>query len=591
MAYWRIYTDQIEDANLDTMSYKLDYKTICSGYNRINQERTEGIKGRFFIPAYQRGYRWTPKDVTRLLDDILESQGQPYSLQPIVVKPAPDCSNVWELIDGQQRLTTLWLILRFMNKGETAYTLEYETRKGSQKYLQTLDASEAGSNIDYFHLYEASQAIAKWFDKKYGSDAKQILIDDVFSYLSKSVRVIWYQAPANVESIPLFTRLNRGRIPLSDAELVKATLLTEVAKKLQGREIEVAAQWDGIERDLQRAEIWAFVANAQASDAEQHATRIGVLLDTLADQANPFRGKNRPRYHTFDSLRGEVQADPLAFWENVQTLHAQILGWFETPEQYNKIGYLVTTGTPFGTIQTWAKARNKKVFDALLTNEIKNSLKIKAEDLEDTLRYDNHGYEKLSQLLLLFNVVSTQDRFPYEKHVGHCWSLEHIHAQNSQNLNRAEQWETSLLLHRSALITLNATQGEKAGVSDLIADIDKALPDVKTDRFGDRFKDLIERIQAVLNPDWAQGEADHTIANLALLSRDDNSALNNAVFEVKRQKVLSWDRSGNYIPLATRNVFLKYYSETGALQPHFWSEDDRKSYREAIKKKLKDYLN
>ena len=576
---------------METTSYRLDYKTIGFGFCPVTQKPTDGIQGRFFIPAYQRGYRWTPKDVTRLLDDILESRGQPYSLQPIVVKPTPDDSDAWELIDGQQRLTTLWLILRFINKGETQYMLEYETRQGSQDYLQTLDADRASVNIDYFHLYQANQAITEWFDTKMGIQAKPYLMSEISRFLSSSVRVIWYQAPADIDSIPLFTRLNRGRIPLSDAELIKATLLTVIAQMRPGRESEAAAQWDGIERDLQRDEIWAFIANPQTSDTEKHATRIGLLLDTLADQAQPFSGKHRPRYHTFESLRSEIEGDPSAFWKNVQTLHAQILGWFETPEQYNKIGFLVSTGTPFGVIQAWAKAKKKSEFDEYLKQKIKESLNIKAEDLSDSLRYDNHGYEKLGNLLLLFNVASTRTRFPYEKHSGHLWSLEHIHAQNAQSLNRADQWENWLRLHDDALKSLRATQSERELVDSLLAEIEAALPDVKTERFGDRFKGLSERIQTALNPDWARGEADHTIANLALLSRDDNAALNNAVFEVKRQKVLSWDRAGSYIPLATRNVFLKYYSETGALQPHFWSEDDKTSYRDAITHTLKDYLS
>lgn len=66
------------------------------------------VTGAFFVPGYQRRYRWGPDEVDRLLADIWESNGEPYYLQPVVVEQMAD--GRWELIDGQQRFTTLYLI-------------------------------------------------------------------------------------------------------------------------------------------------------------------------------------------------------------------------------------------------------------------------------------------------------------------------------------------------------------------------------------------------------------------------------------------------------------------------------------------------
>ena len=96
------------------------------------------------------------------------------------------------LIDGQQRLTTLWLILRFMQKGEPRYRLEYQTRPGSQDYLRQLDPAQAQENIDYFHMHQAHATITGWFTNKMGALYQQFLADDMFRFLSTSVRVIWY---------------------------------------------------------------------------------------------------------------------------------------------------------------------------------------------------------------------------------------------------------------------------------------------------------------------------------------------------------------------------------------------------------------
>jgi len=315
------------------MSYKLEYKTISFGLDPTTRQPTQGIAGNFYIPSYQRGYRWTKDEVTKLLDDIWESGGEPYSLQPIVVKGLG--SGSWELIDGQQRLTTLWILLRFMQKGTIPYSLEYETRPESLTYLQNIDAGRSTDNIDFFHIYQAYATIAAWFVNKMGAPYQQFLIDEMFRFLSTSVRIIWYEVPEAEKPIPLFTRLNQGRIPLTDSELIKAVLLANIEKVKSGRETEVAAQWDGIERDLQRDDIWAFVASRNYHD-HTRGTRIDLLLDTLAKTTRPvlvvttplMLCKTRPRQAALSSgrrsllctrklwvgLRSPAGTTRLAFW-------------------------------------------------------------------------------------------------------------------------------------------------------------------------------------------------------------------------------------------------------------------------------------
>ena len=75
---------------------------------------------KFYIPSYQRGYRWNKYEVLDLLNDIAEFQPRLvgdtdektwYCLQPVVVK---DNNGVFEVIDGQQRLTTIYLLLHIL---------------------------------------------------------------------------------------------------------------------------------------------------------------------------------------------------------------------------------------------------------------------------------------------------------------------------------------------------------------------------------------------------------------------------------------------------------------------------------------------
>src|SRR5690606_10659197 len=108
-----------------------------------------------------------------------------------------------------------------------------------------------------------------------------------------------------------------------------------------------------------------------------------------------------------------------------------------------------------------------------------------------------------------------------------------------------------------------------------------------------RFHDVERELAGVFAPDGsASTEGDeHSISNLALLDSRVNSALSNSMFEVKRRAVLTWDRTGSYIPVATRNVFLKYYTRERAQQVHYWSLQDREAYLAEIERRLDPYLD
>jgi hypothetical protein len=599
---------------MGNMSENMQQAALARAGYALYHKRIGEIYGDFFIPRYQRGYRWADTDVTRLLDDVWASLDKEYNLQPVVVKlykkGADEKSNEWELIDGQQRLTTLFLILRYMQlqgwkRYGAPYSLRYQTRPGSEQYLSTLDPSKRNANIDYHHLYQAYETIGDWF-KKHGDEIEQDHVaTKLHVHLFDNVRIIWYQAPPAVDpalnerdSIALFTRLNVGRIALTDAELIKALLLSTILKWQAERAQEVAAQWDGIERDLQDPDIWAFVAGDKVEKTSEHyATRISLLLDSLADEQKPVPGGGkRPRYHTFEALRGQIDQSregALEFWKRVIELHARIVGWFGVPVLYNKIGFLIAAGTPLGDLAKLAKEKKKSEFDVELTTRIGEVVRIKEDQLLG-LSYDDkkHGYPKLLQLLLLMNVETASragQRFPFRRHQGKAWSLEHIHAQNAQSLTKVEQWKAWLHAHKVALAALPA---QDSTTKSLQAEIETALQTIDTAiNFGPVFERLSAQVIAVFEAPGQDGAAlghgMHAISNLALLSRNDNSALSNAVFEVKRRMILEIDRNlegstDTYIPICTRNVFLKYYPGADARQLHFWGLQDRESYYTAI---------
>ena len=156
--------------------------------NKIKVTAVSELLGmNFFIPGYQRGYRWTEQQVNDLLNDIKEFKSENnswYCLQPLVVKELKEdtfkrikeeatsleevkslLKGRWEVIDGQQRLTTIYLILAYL--GVTVkYTIEYETRKGSKGFLENINENEAQSNIDFFYMHKAYKTINNFFEEK-----------------------------------------------------------------------------------------------------------------------------------------------------------------------------------------------------------------------------------------------------------------------------------------------------------------------------------------------------------------------------------------------------------------------------------------
>ena len=566
------------------------------------------ISGCFFVARYQRGYRWGSEDVRRLLDDLWEHRDKEYSLQPIVVKKR---GEKWELVDGQQRLTTLYLLLNYMkqtglqNVGPM-YELQYETREGSERYLAEPDAKEGDNNIDYFqiHIHRAWKCIRAWFDELNEGEL-QYRANKLYSALFENVNVIWYEAPEHIDSATLFTRLNVGRIPLTDAELVKAQLLSKIADKDRPyRASGLTAEWDRIERDLRRPDVWAFVTT---SVPEDYPTRITLLLDTVAEdvkdapdsQTSP-RATDRqtlPRYFTFEALRKKIEAEgPNAVWDRVVDLHGLVLGWFESRDLYHKIGYLVAVGQEFAKIVSWAQECTKRDFMESLDKRIRDELDLSPSQLRELSYDDNGNRETCRDILLLMNVetiltvTDSSERYPFRRHrergggEGLCWSLEHIHAQQAEGLTTVEQWTSWLNEHRKALLDLPTDDT----LDELIRKIDDRREKIERKTFEELAREITEFF--TLSDDRSDLESVHSIANLALLPSDANSALNNAVFEVKRRRILELNSAGAYIPICTRRVFLKYYTKAGAQQIHFWGPQDREDYLEAMISLLSKYL-
>ena len=549
-----------------------------------------GIKGIFFIPSYQRGYRWGDKEITRLLNDIYQNGDNSYCLQPIVVRKEND---IYRIVDGQQRLTTIYLIYKYIHDvggnlfEPPRFVLSYETRPKSAQFLTSPYQEmyiRKDENIDYWFMYQAYKCIDEWFsDEQHGF--KSDLVSEISRRLNKFVRIIWYEIDETEDEKKLFTRLNIGKIPLTSAELIKAMFLSQTITRniTHEQKEEIALEWDNIEKELSHEPLWYFLTN---NDTAKYQTRIDLILDLMSERP----AKSEPYYTFFYFDQAKQKKPPEKIWNDIEHTFMILKDWFEDHELYHKIGYLISSNSStLPELYRRFKGQTKSEFKASLDQQIKESINLKDRKLED-LNY-NDDYDAIQRILILFNVESVRQNgeetqwFPFDKLKQQKWSLEHIHAQRSESMNRQELWLEWLELQLGSLKAVIDTKdlNDKA----LVNRVEQYLSSGVISR--NDFENIKDTVTAKLSSDNGEDYI-HSINNLALLNSGDNSALSNSTFDVKRTKIIAMDQSGDFIPFCTKMVFLKYYTDSGNTKLHFWCEEDRKSYLEHIKQVLVNYL-
>lgn len=564
----------------------------------------DGKAARYWIPSYQRGYRWTQLQVTELLDDIWEfiqddKSGSFYCLQPLVVRPLDN--GMIEVVDGQQRLTTIFIILTYL-KGmaemldKKRFELIYETRgESSGSFLKSIDLNRAEENVDFYHICEAYRAVEEWFssrDRSHSLKFIQHLTND--DAAGKNVKVIWYVLSDEEDSVSAFARLNVGKIPLTNDELIRALFIRSAQEQAApDLALRIGHEWDQIEKCLQNPAFWHFLSN----ESPPAHSRIGFVFELAAEErmTDQLSHDRYGVFHVFNDLIREQPVDRL--WLGVKRLFMALEEWYEDRVLFHMVGLLIHQGEKIGFLLQQANSCTKKGFFNLLRHRIFFRLFGEQNDLKDAdvvkgtieSRLDAVDYSqraKVRSLLLLFNVATLLEsprsnmRFQFNSFKNESWDIEHVRSVTENRPDRHNERCDWLELNRNYLLTR-----EDAGV--LVAKIDDFLALSQKEASDELFEPLYESVLSYFNELGDGGEGG--IENLTLLNQSTNRSYKNAVFAVKRQRVLDLDRSGIFVPLCTRNVFLKCYNpEVDNLL--FWSEKDAFAYRDAMTRSMVEFF-
>ena len=620
----------------------------------------------FNIPSYQRGYRWERENVEALLNDIQEFANSHkrsnnaddgfYCLQPVVVKKNHKLSveaghDVYDLLDGQQRLTTLWLILnepRFKllwdgldRNHEQLYSLQYECRDNLFNDAISPSADPL-KNIDLFYMKSAFDTINKWNGDPIA--VLDTLVPQNPEVKINNVRIIWYEFGQDTDvdddnqssSINVFSRLNYGKIALTDTELVKALILQNdiypddnsrrSRSVMREHLFMISTEWDDIEKGLHDEQLWGMLT----PDSYRPANHMELLLRFVADKILSDEIQSNNEYNITDNQRrdfhiiskflglhesnlsAEKYADNVdRLWAMIRDAYNAIRNWYANTDFYHLIGLLAlmqSGDNPLPLIRdiyhNYTKvAADKTAFKAFLKERVGDAIRIKEKTDDgdslkrllglDELRYGEQN-NRMIKILEAFNVyqhISNRfvgSRFDFRRFKRfNVTSLEHIHPQHL-NFSDTVKYEDVKTWFDTASSIIKS-ESDIAGDSPVAKQVEKLatlLSDseqFKKEKMKEMCQTCVEHID-----DYFDGKAGmdnghmHTLYNMALVDKDTNAALGNNLIDTKRGILQKRESEGiTYVPLGTEYAFNKHFSKTVS-DMKFWSKNDRENYFEHV---------
>lgn len=584
-------------------------------------------KFKFFIPNYQRGYRWDPEQVEQLLSDLQDHwqerehwQEQPdsdksanskpyYCLQPLVVKKR---ENQYEVVDGQQRLTTIHLLLTCLKPGASKFGITYETRKASEGFLESPNCeTKAKENVDFHYMHQAYLAMDKWLVENEKTDEGNGFTDRLKEMLKQtsedepSVAFIWYEIPEDSLAADVFTRLNANKIPLSEDELLRAFFLAKETNSTKYDPQRIALEWEQMEARFRDPAFWYFLSKKEIPESG-HLLRLfqlEMLRDTKSKKLNKshthpildyYARSLKPSSEINSSEENPSEKMPIdgrtPHWASLRELFSLLEEWYADREIFHLIAFLVEMENDLNEVlkqQLDSAGQTKNDFRKWLKERVQTQFLPKGgliiQTYLPTLSYEaNKNKSKLRQTFLLFNICTllndpkNPSRFPFERFHEEKWDIEHIDSQAPDKLT---------VDYRSLIATYLEKENRESGADKQASAASGAddLPEKKRKLIAllRESTSQDEEIRKLLMDVFPSKVSGNGLDNLTLLDSGTNREFKNGPFPVKRAHVLEKEREGRFIPSCTRNVYLKTYTNYPKNLLH-WTDEDAEAYKKQI---------
>ena len=603
------------------------------------------LKGKtYVIPFQQRGYKWTSSNVEELLCDLREfiEDANPqkciYCLQPLAIVSMGE--NRYTVLDGQQRLTTLYLLYKYLY-GESPYEFSYErdiddditmSRTTFLATVESISEEQASAKIDFFYIHNAYKHIGKVFMDWAKQSANSIEVTAVKAELAKhinmfktllegnggkSLHVIWYEVVGDKEKQhEIFSNLNSGKIHLTNTELIKALLLNSVSGLPGKEQNEAAAIFEQIERYMQNDNFW-YMFNA--SELRNGQTRMDFLFNLVANcKQSDYEIDARWSFRNYFSKpeKGSLSDK----WKQVRHTFLRLKDMYDDIYCYHYIGFLTynsNDNTLNSTKEFLALSRKSthSEFVEKLKQEIKSILRKRHDKITD-YTYDKSKKKDLRLLFVMHNVETILqkyaslhgndklqlqtgfERFPFELLHKQNWDIEHIASNTDADFKNPEDRE-------SWLESIKADLGDKYP-TDRVGDLELRYNKTKKkDDFNVLYKTIMRKVDDdiadVIKEDGKDGKDKMQVGNITLLDSHTNRSYHNALFPRKRRYVIvanglmdiedNYEKniSKLYIPPCTLAVFTKAYNKGADLTLNAWTQPDADAYVADMEQKLSFY--
>ena len=676
----KISIDQEESFYIENGDYDKTLRTIIQEHKNKEkngnvlqlksvQDICDGAKN-FYIADYQRGYRWGKDEVEALLNDIYEvykkdDSGQKYCLQPLVVTENKECAfssylekdgvkerkskkACYELLDGQQRLTTIFLIiekiLQLIEEERNTYQIYYELvrpidrefiantikrEKGKRGIIEQWFCGKSDFNSNYQDVYLRKKGDYEQGDFKNPNWQKKELKNYLNVIYTKLV-FIWYEVKEDV-SEELFRKINKGKIELTNAELFKAMLLNDenAANEEDRRELErISFEWDKIEQSLRNDEFWFFISN----DHSEERTRIDYILEVYARSLDKEKKysieKERYSFLVVQDNLNKKSGDFNSIkevWKEIVSIHDKLYSWYQDNELYHNIGFLVACEgktraaaseiivdlfvcegkVDIKRIRQDVRGKIKEQF-CQIAKKIKNGKEnestdnIDLKDLIASIDYNNVSKADLRKFLLYSNI------YPIIK----------VAKKLQELIKEAKEKDNKDDMVKSLQKSLNETHLERFPFKKYyqidwdiehinpekpIGTINDAISVFEEDEVKSKYKKAIRDYLKAKNCDendlatdeglqecWERvgpKDGEDYVSNLVLLDSSTNRQYHNAIFGYKRYCIIQREQEGKYVPPQTRKVFLKYNDKN----PEWieWTDENQEKYESELKEMLK----
>lgn len=578
----------------------------------------------FNIPEYQRGYKWTVDNIVQLLEDLKgfkqNSSDEFYCLQNITItKTNINGHSCFNVIDGQQRLTTLFILISYIQRNMSnkvlsaeSNILRYSIREETDKFLrESILTGDYWNDVEYkpatkdqYYIAEVAKAVAEWFNI---NNLEERTILDHLKLIVNKVE--------SGEEETVFASLNGGKVDLDGADLVRAILITRAAKQKYPSLISEKTLHQIANDDIN---LNINIKVSSLGKINEFRVKLGIELDMMNNwwsdrkvrsyfeqllpnrisQNKSFKYSEYPidlLYYAFfeaykDKLAthgntdldlrifengidkdGEGGNDHLEFYKEVKEFHLTLVDWYNDDEIYNLLGYLMynykSASVSFAMLwNEWKLTESKSDFKSKLKRIIREQLAFAGSD---------DSTDIADKLILLRKSIT----------------------------NIAENWYVKDFIIR--FLPLLDLIPEKKTVGNSVRTIFKRLnPDyfkcnqedkehVRSQTRQIAEENMTEEDRLALEEENRQGI--NSIGNIVLLKASINRSYGNVEL-VKKMDIIAREHIMNdtYIRPHTLNVFLsklQTLKDNGISEDSvFWSEEDIVKTVKAIDSSLTDYL-